>query len=97
MTNIVIDTCTVIHIIKGSLQGQKSIETIERIAENPNLIISVATKAELESFSCQNKWGEQKVQKLTNFLNTVTIIGINPTDHKLIDAYVLIDGIQNEN
>jgi tRNA(fMet)-specific endonuclease VapC len=92
MKNIVVDTCTVIHIVKASPQGIKCLETIAQLDESPNIIISVATKAELGSFSSANKWGDDKIKKLTAFLNSASIININAGDSKLLDAYVQIDG-----
>lgn len=92
MKNIVIDTCAVIHIIKGSPQGMKILEEIAKLDDSPNIILSVVSRAELESFCLQNKWGQNKVQKLNGFLNGVTTIDINQVDKNLIHAYCLIDG-----
>ena len=92
MKNIVIDTCTVIHIVKGTPQGISCITQIEKFDPSPNIIISVVSMAELHSFSIQNKWGKEKVQKLEKFLEYVTIVNINAADRALLDAYVSIDG-----
>lgn len=92
MKNIVIDTCTVLHILKDSPQGKKCLEEIEKLGENPHIIISVATKAELDSFSLQNQWRQKKIQALNKFLNELTTIDINQGDKQLLDAYSLIDG-----
>ncbi|SRR5699024_439377 len=92
MKNIIIDTCTVLHILKDSPQGKKCLEEIKKLGESPHIIISVATKAELDSFSRQNQWGQKKIQTLNNFLNEVTTIDINQGDKQLLEAYSLIDG-----
>ena len=60
MKNILIDTCILISIIRKSSDGQKCIDAIQKIDDNPNLIVSVVSIAELESFALQNNWGEKK-------------------------------------
>lgn len=92
MKNIVVDTCTVINIVKGSPQGIKCLEAIAQLDESPNIIISVATKAELETFSLTNQWNADKIKKLSTFLNSATVININANDKKLLEAYIQIDG-----
>lgn len=91
MKNILIDTCVVIHIIRQSSTGVNCIDTLKSFDENPNIIISVVTKGELESFAKQNKWGQNKLTQLTNFLNQATYIDIENADQILLDAYSNID------
>ena len=91
MKNILIDTCVVIHIIRQSSTGINCITTLKSFDTNPNIIISVVTKGELESFAKQNKWGQNKLTQLTNFLNQATYIDIENADHILLDAYSDID------
>lgn len=92
MNNIVIDTCTVLHILRDSPQGKKCLKEIEKLGETPHIIISVATKAELDSFSRQNNWGFKKLQALETFIHELTTIDINQGDKHLLEAYSLIDG-----
>lgn len=92
MKNIVIDTCSIIHILKGSPQGKQCLLEIEKLGENPHIIISVVTKAELDSFSRQNQWGQKRTQTLNKFLNKLTTINISQEDKQLLEAYSLIDG-----
>lgn len=91
MKNILIDTCVVIHIIRQSKTGINCIGTLKSFDTNPNIIISVVTKGELESFSKQNKWGQNKLTQITNFLNQATFIDIQNADQTLLDAYSDID------
>jgi len=91
MKNILIDTCVVIHIIRQSITGINCIDKLKSFDENPNIIISVVTKGELESFAKQNKWGQNKISALKKFLNQATYIDIENADQGLLDAYSNID------
>ena len=62
MKNIIIDTCVLIHVIRETITGQKCIEAISNIDADANIIISVVTKAEMESFVLQNNWGTKKLR-----------------------------------
>ena len=64
MKNIVIDTCVFIHIVRDTIIGKKCIEELEKYDEAANIIVSVVTKAELESFIAQNNWGKPKIDWL---------------------------------
>lgn len=92
MRNVVIDTCVIIHIVRDSLTGKNCLTKLASIDPNPNIIISVVTKAELESFSRQNGWSGNKLAKLNAFLQIATVIDIKAADKKLIEGYAQIDG-----
>ena len=64
MKNVIIDTCVLIHIIRETITGKNCIQAISIIDEDANIIISVVTKAEIESFVLQNNWGIKKIEKL---------------------------------
>lgn len=91
MKNILIDTCVVIHIIRQSNTGKNCLASLKAFDENPNLIISVVSKGELESFAKQRKWGDSKLDKLKLLLNQVTYIDIENADQILLNAYSDID------
>jgi tRNA(fMet)-specific endonuclease VapC len=91
MKNIVIDTCVLIHIVRDTITGKNCLEELEKFDEAGNVIISVVTKAELESFIGQNNWGKPKVEKLHKILKEITYIDISNADQLLIDAYSEID------
>lgn len=97
MTNVVIDTCVIIHIVRDSPIGRNCLLQLAAIDPNPNIIISIVTKAELESFSRQNGWGGNKLAKLNTFLQIATVIDIKSADKKLIEGYALIDGYSKRN
>lgn len=91
MKNIVLDTCVIIHIIRQSVTGQKCMALLKDFDANPNIIISVVTKGELESFAKQQGWGQSKINVLTHFLTQVTYIDIENADKRLLDGYAYID------
>lgn len=92
MKNLFLDTCVLIHIIRESETGNKCLAEIEKYDENANIIISVVTKAELDSFALQNKWQSKKVSKLEEILSDITIIDISKSDTELLETYSKIDG-----
>lgn len=49
------------------------------------------SKAELESLSKQQNWGEQRKKALSLILNEATFIDIENADENLINAYTNID------
>src|SRR5690606_3254034 len=55
------------------------------------IIVSVVTKAELESFIGQNSWGKPKIEKLNTILEEISYIDISNADQLLIDSYTEID------
>lgn len=91
MKNILIDTCVIIHIVRQSITGNNCIATLKAFDTNPNIIISVVSKGELESFAKQNNWGQNKLTQLNNFLNQATYIDIENADQILLNAYSDID------
>lgn len=91
MKNIVIDTCVFIHIVRDTITGKNCLGALESFDEAANIIVSVVTKAELESFIAQNKWGKPKIEKLNKILNEITYIDIANADNLLIDSYTEID------
>ena len=91
MKNIVIDTCVFIHIVRDTITGKKCLEELEKYDKAANVIVSVVTKAELESFISQNSWGKAKIQKLNKILEEITYIDISNADQLLIDSYIDID------
>lgn len=91
MKNIVIDTCVFIHIVRDTITGKKCIEELEKYDETANIIVSVVTKAELESFIAQNNWGKPKIERLNKILEEITYIDISNADQLLIDSYTEID------
>lgn len=91
MRNLVIDTCVLIHIVRDTATGKNCIATISKLDEEPNIIISVVTKAEMESFALQNQWGIKKIEKLEKLLEDITVIDINHSDKSLLSQYSQVD------
>ncbi len=91
MKYLVIDTCIVLHILRGKEFGKKCLAEINTFDENVSIIISAVTKAELESLKIQQNWGDPRCKKLNNFLENVTYVDISNTDNLLIESYSRID------
>lgn len=91
MKNIVIDTCVFIHVVRDTITGRKCLDEIEKYDPAANIIISVVTKSELESFIVQNNWSNPKIEKLNKILGEITYIDISSADQLLIDSYKKID------
>ncbi len=96
MKNIVIDTCVFIHIVRDTITGKKCLERLEKYDEAANVIVSVVTKAELESFITQNSWEKPKITKLNKILEEITYIDISSADQLLIDSYTEIDAFSKK-
>lgn len=91
MKNIVIDTCVLIHIVRDTITGKNCLDALQKFDEAPNIIISVVTKAELQSFILQNNWGKQKVERLNKILGEITCVDINNSDKLLLGSYTEVD------
>lgn len=91
MKYLVIDTCIVLHILRGKDLGIKCLEQINIYDENVSILISTVTKAELESLKLQQNWGDQRCKKLNEFLAEATYIDISSADNALIESYSRID------
>ncbi len=91
MQYIVLDTCAVIHLLRGKESGIEIKDWIESLNPQPRQIISVVTKAELLTFVKLNNWGEKNLAVLNEFIKGIPAIDINHSDARLIENYVLID------
>lgn len=85
--NYVLDTNILIHILTGSDIGVKAKEKTQ--SNNPFLIISIVTQAEIISIANQRKWGTKKLSILNNLLEELLIIPIN--NFELVQTYAEID------
>jgi tRNA(fMet)-specific endonuclease VapC len=91
MDYILLDTCIVVHILRNNEYSIKCKEALKKFSETPHIILSVVSKAELESLSKQQNWGEQRKMTLAQILNEATFIDIENADENLITAYSNID------
>lgn len=91
MQYLVLDTCAVLHLLRGNKAGIEIKEWLDTLNPQPRQIISVVTRAELLTFVKMNNWGEQRLKGLNLFLKGIPTIDINHADNQLIDNYKLID------
>lgn len=83
--NILLDTNIAIQFIRARKKGKLNSDL------NPSestIFISIATEAELKSISIRNRWGQNRVLELDNFLANLKIIEISQI---LVNTYVAID------
>ena len=90
MEKLVLDTSALIHIVRGNDIGQ-NIRDYVATFESPQLIISVASIAEVESFMVQIKWGEVKRKYMHQLLERCITIDIEKHNELLRNNYVHID------
>lgn len=91
MKYLVIDTCIVLHILRGKQEGLKCIEAINQYDSNVAIIVSVVTKAELEALKIKRGWGEPRCKALRTFLEKVIYVDISNTDDQIINSYSRIE------
>ena len=60
MKYLILDTCAIIHIIRGNSKGKSAVEWIETIEPKPIQVISVVTKSELSVFAQMAGWQDKR-------------------------------------
>lgn len=90
MEKLVLDTSALIHIVRGNDTGQ-NIRDYVGTFESPQLIISVVSIAEVESFMVQIKWGKVNREKMHQLLEQCIVVDIEKHNEKLRNSYVNID------
>lgn len=91
MRNVIIDTCVLIHLVRDTQTGKNCLSALKNFDAEPNIIVSVVTKAEIQSFIAQNNWGETKIKKLGKIFDQITYIDIATADDLMLNAYTHID------
>jgi tRNA(fMet)-specific endonuclease VapC len=91
MQYLVLDTCAIIHLLRGNITGIEIKEWLDSLNPQPRQVISVVTRAELLTFVKINSWGGQKLNSINLFLKGVLTIDISHNDEHLIANYILID------
>jgi len=90
MTNILLDTNILIHLVRGNAITQQVKNYVGGIAE-PQLFVSVVNIAEAESLVVQWSWPNDKVEKLKKLISSFIAIDIEQNNSELLEAYVSID------
>lgn len=91
MQYLVLDTCIILHILRNKVTGQAVMNWLSSLASMPVIVISVVTRAELESLKVQQGWGTARCNALNAFLAQVTYVDISHADTALLAAYAQID------
>lgn len=91
MKTYVLDTNILLYIIRGKQKSDK-IKNFLSNQEDLLLIISIVSMAEIQSIVRQaGNWGDEKIEKLNELLQQLTIINIESGNRELIESYVNID------
>jgi tRNA(fMet)-specific endonuclease VapC len=90
MARFVLDTNILIQIVRGNAIATE-VNNYLQSQENPEIFISIVTKAEAESLVTQWNWPEQKVKVLSSLLDNLITIDISLAQLELIENYVAID------
>lgn len=89
-----LDTNILIHLLRQSALSEK-IATDYFQVENPTLIISIVSQAEIQSVAMRNGYGPKKMKKLKQLLSEFLIIPVS--DQQLVDRYAEIDSFSQGN
>ena len=90
MTNILLDTNILIHLVRGNAIAQQVKSYVGNLTE-PQLFLSVVNIAEAESLVVQWKWPNDKVERLKKLMNSFIAIDIEQNNSEMLEAYVNID------
>lgn len=90
MTNILLDTNILIHLVRGNAIAQQVKNYVGSVNE-PQLFVSVVNIAEAESLVVQWKWPNDKIERLKKLITSFIAIDIEQNNSELLDAYVKID------
>jgi len=90
MTNILLDTNILIHLVRGNAIAQQVKNYVGSVNE-PQLFVSVVNIAEAESLVVQWKWPSDKIERLKKLITSFIAIDIEQNNSELLDAYVNID------
>lgn len=84
-----LDTNIVLHLVRESLLATEVTNNFSFFKYSQKLFISVVVKGELKSLALKNKWGKNRMEKLSIILEELIIVDINSED--IIQRYAEID------
>ncbi len=91
MKLFVLDTNILLHLVRGK-QMASIINNYLQDLEEIQLVISVVSLAEAESVVKQvGNWGSEKIKKLNQLFQQLTIVDIEAGNNYLLESYVNID------
>ena len=90
MTNIILDTNILIHLVRGNAIAQQVKNYVGSITE-PQLFVSVVNITEAESLVVQWKWPNDKIERLKILITSFIAIDIEQNNNELLNAYITID------
>lgn len=91
MKLLVFDTNILLHLVRGK-QMAATINDYLQKQEDIQTVISVVSLAEAESVVKQmGNWGSDKISKLNQLFQRLTIVDIESGNNSLLESYVSID------
>lgn len=92
MKLLVLDTNILLHLVRGKQRAEAIKDYLQQL-EDIQTIISVVGIAEAESVVKQmGNWGSEKINKLNQLFQQLTIVDIESGNNLLLESYVNIDG-----
>lgn len=92
MKLLVLDTNILLHLVPGKQRAEAIKDYLQQL-EDIQTIISVVGIAEAESVVKQmGNWGSEKINKLNQLFQQLTIVDIESGNNLLLESYVNIDG-----
>lgn len=85
----VLDTNIILHYLRKSDLARRVDEQFAPTTPENEPFVPVVVKGEIESLSIQNKWGEQRMERVEAFVNQLITADINSED--VIVRYAEID------
>lgn len=89
-----LDTNIVLHLVRESLLATEVTNNFSFFKYPQKLFISVVVKGELKSLALKNKWGKNRMEKLSIILEELIIVDINSED--IIQRYAEIDAYSQD-
>lgn len=90
MEKLVLDTSALLHIVRGKDTGKIIHDFISGL-DAPQLLISVVTLAEVDSFMVQNNWGHKNQEKMHQLIERCIVLDIEKHNKTLKNCYVILD------
>lgn len=92
--NYLLDTNILLIYIRDKASRAYIERAFDPFAAQNNPIISVVTIGEIKSIAKRNRWGNAKLEKLMNILNTLIVADINVEE--VIEMYAELDAYSQD-
>jgi tRNA(fMet)-specific endonuclease VapC len=94
VTRYLLDTCILVHLVRGDRDGKKIQKAYNLKAFYSECLISVVTRGEMEKLGREFNWDNAKLKAMRDLLDQLITVDIN--DPSIIAAYAEIDHFSDE-